>query len=55
MSDYETFEDVLESIPYFIEEVCKRKDYILHWGYLPTEEFEHKFNKNKTHQLVLAS
>ena len=32
MSDYETYEDVLSSIPYFIEEVYNKKGYILHWA-----------------------
>jgi len=54
MSEYRTFEDVLNSIPYFIEEVYNSKRLHSSLGYMPPEEFEHKFNKNKTHQLVLT-
>ena len=53
MSDYETYEDVLASIPYFIEEMYNRKRLHSSLGYIPPEEFEDKFNKNKSHQLVL--
>jgi len=53
MSDYETYEDVLDSIPYFIEEMYNRKRLHSSLGYMPPEEFEDKFNKNKSHQLVL--
>ena len=55
MSEYRTFEDVLNSIPYFIEEVYNSKRLHSSLGYMPPEEFEHIFNKNKTHQLVLTS
>jgi putative transposase len=54
MSDYRTFEDVLESIPFFIEEVYNGKRLHSSLGYIPPEEFEYKFNKNKSHQLVLT-
>ena len=53
MGDYNTYEDVLFSIPYFIEEVYNRKRLHSSLGYMPPEEFEYKFNKNKSHQLVL--
>jgi len=55
MNEYRTFEDALNSIPYFIEEVYNKKRLHSSLGYMPPEEFEHKFNKNKTHQLVLTS
>jgi len=55
MSEYQTFEDRLNSIPYFIEEVYNRKRLHSSLGYMPPEEFEHRFNKNKSHQLVLTS
>jgi putative transposase len=54
MSDYETYEDVLAFVPYFIEEVYNKKRLHSSLGYMPPEEFEYKFNKNKSHQLVLA-
>jgi putative transposase len=53
MSDYESYDDVLDSIPYFIEEMYNRKRLHSSLGYMPPEEFEDKFNKNKAHQLVL--
>jgi len=53
MSDYETYEDVLSSIPYFMEEMYNRKRLHSSLGYMPPEEFEDKFNKNQSHQLVL--
>ena len=54
MSEYRTFEDALNSIPYFIEEMYNRKRLHSSLGYMPPEEFEDIFNKNKTHQLVLT-
>ena len=53
MSDYESYEDVLACVPYFIEEMYNRKRLHSSLGYMPPEEFEDKFNKNKSHQLVL--
>lgn len=53
MSEYKTFEDFLNSIPYFIEELYNSKKLHSSLGYVPSEEFEHIFNNNKTHQLVL--
>ena len=53
MSEYRTFEDALNSIPYFIEEVYNKKRLHSSLGYVPPEEFEDKFNKERSHQLVL--
>ena len=53
MGEYNTYEDVLFSIPYFIEEVYNKKRLHSSLGYMPLEEFEEKFNKNKSHQLAL--
>ena len=53
MGEYNTYEDVLFFIPYFIEEVYNRKRLHSSLGYMPPEEFEEKFNKNKSHQLAL--
>jgi len=54
MSEYRTFEDALNSIPYFIEEVYNSKRLHSSLGYVPPEEFEDKFNKKRSHQLVLT-
>lgn len=40
MWDYETYADVIERIPYFIEEVYNRKRLHSSLGYMPPEEFE---------------
>jgi len=53
MSDYETYDDALASIPYYIEEVHNKKRLHSLVGYIPPEEFEYIFNKNKSHQLVI--
>jgi len=53
MGEYNTYEDVLFSIPYFISQVYNKKRLHSSLGYLPPEEFEDKFNKNKSHQLAL--
>jgi transposase InsO family protein len=59
MFEYETYGDVLERIPYFIEEVYNKKRLHSSLGYIPPEEFENINNKNMkgngSHQLVLIS
>lgn len=56
MFEYDSFEEVLKRIPYFIEEVDNSKRLHSSLGYLSPEEFENKFNNNKirAHQLVLT-
>jgi len=40
--EYETFQAVIDSIPYFIEDVYNSKKLHSSLGYMPSEEFEHK-------------
>jgi putative transposase len=59
MFEYETYSEVLERIPYFIEEVYNRKRLHSSLGYMPPEEFENinneKMKGNESHQLILTS
>lgn len=59
MFEYETYREVLERIPYFVEEVYNRKRLHSSLGYMPPEEFENINNehmkRNGYHQLVLTS
>jgi len=59
MFEYETYVEVLERIPYFIEEVYNRKRLHSSIGYMPPEEFENINNEkekgNESHQLALTS
>jgi len=59
MFEYETYREVLERIPYFIEEVYNRKRLHSSLGYMPPEEFENINNGNmkgnEPHQLILIS
>lgn len=43
LSDYETYEDVLKRVPYFIKDVYNRKRLHSSLGYCPPEEFEQRF------------
>jgi transposase InsO family protein len=44
--NYETYEEVIERLPYFIEEVYNKKRLHSSIGYLPPEEFEQMIIKN---------
>ncbi|MCL5071075.1 MAG: integrase core domain-containing protein [Actinobacteria bacterium] len=59
MFEYETYTEVLERIPYFIEEVYNKKRLHSSLGYMPPEEFENinneKVKGNESHQLILTS
>jgi len=59
MFEYETYGEVLERIPYFIEEVYNKKRLHSSLGYMPPEEFENINNENmkgnESHQLILTN
>lgn len=48
LGEYETYLDVIEKLPYFIEEVYNKKRLHSSLGYMSPEEFE-EVNKNKKH------
>ena len=52
--EYETYSDVIDRIPYFIEDVYNKKRLHSSIGYLPPEEFEDIFIKNKSCDLVVS-
>jgi putative transposase len=52
--EYETYQDVIDRIPYFIEDVYNSKRLHSSIGYLPPEEFEDIFIKNKSCDLVVT-
>ena len=52
--EYETYDDVIERIPFFIEDVYNTKRLHSSLGYLPPEEFEDIFIKNRSCELVVT-
>ena len=58
MFEYETYAEVRERIPYFIEEVYNKKRLHSSLGYMPPEEFENintNMKVNESRQLILTS
>jgi transposase InsO family protein len=52
--EYETFSDVVERIPYFIEDVYNRKRLHSSLGYRPPEEYERLLAKNSSRECIMA-
>ena len=52
--EYETYADVIDRVPYFIEDVYNSRRLHSSIGYLPPEEFEDIFIKNKSCELVVT-
>ena len=51
---YETFSDVAERIPYFIEDVYNRKGLHSSLGYRPPEEYERLLAKNSSRECMMC-
>lgn len=47
LNDYETFTDVLERLPHFIEDVYNKRRLHSSLGYKTPDEFEHEFNNKQ--------
>jgi transposase InsO family protein len=52
--EYETFSDVIERIPYFIEGVYNKKRLHSSLGYRPPEEYERLLVKNDSQECIMA-
>jgi len=51
---YEDFSDVVERIPYFIEDVYNRKRLHSSLGYRPPEEYERLLAKNVSRECMVS-
>jgi len=47
LNDYETFTDVLERLPHFIEKVYNKRRLHSSLGYMPPEEYEQMYNQKQ--------
>jgi len=52
--EYETFSDVIERIPYFIEDVYNRKRLHSSLGYRPPEEYERLLAENSSREYLVC-
>ncbi len=52
--EYENFSDVIERIPYFIEDVYNRKRLHSSLGYRPPEEYERFLAKNSSRECMVC-
>lgn len=52
LNDYETFNDVLERLPRFIQEVYNKRRLHSSLGYKTPEEYEHEYNQKQASDLL---
>ena len=52
--EYESFSDVINRIPYFIEDVYNKKRLHSSLGYRPPEEYERLFAKNDSQECIMV-
>ncbi len=52
--EYESFSDVIDRIPYFIEDVYNKKRLHSSLGYRPPEEYERLFAKNDSQECIMV-
>jgi transposase InsO family protein len=52
--EYKIFSDVVERIPYFIEDVYNKKRLHSSLGYRPPDEYESLFSENDSQECIMA-